>query len=167
MPEEIVGKIARKYMAHYLDASFGSTSKNYVRLGKDLEEYSVDLNPDVNVFKNIIGETSFTHNGYQRGGAVAPFYCEMGDPLFEKLQEIVDTEVQDDGLKTTAVEVHLWDAGSTTGTYTAYCQDVYVVPDSYGGDTSGYQIPFSVYHVGPRTVGTFTLSTKTFAPTNG
>ena len=73
MPEEIVGKIARKYMAHYLDASFGSTSKNYVRLGKDLEEYSVDLNPDVNVFKNIIGETSFTHNGYQRGGAVAPF----------------------------------------------------------------------------------------------
>lgn len=36
-------KIQRKYMAHYLNAHFASDSTgkdDYIRLGKDLEEYS-------------------------------------------------------------------------------------------------------------------------------
>ena len=38
------GKIARKYMAHFLDSGSlcGGTS-GYERLGKDLEEYNVEL----------------------------------------------------------------------------------------------------------------------------
>ena len=31
-------KIERKYLAHYLDASFGGSTVNYVSIGKDLEE---------------------------------------------------------------------------------------------------------------------------------
>ena len=162
----IVGKIARKYMAHFLDTSFTINATTptpmYNRLGKDLEEYTVGMNPDVTVFKNILGETNMTNNGYERGGSVEPFYCEVGDPLFEKLQDFVDNETQDDGLKTYICEVHLWDETST-GVYTAYRQPCYVVPTSYGGDTSGYQIPFDIHYVGERQAGSFTLSTKTFA----
>lgn len=33
-------KIERKYMAHYLNAAFGSGDASYTRLGSDLEEYS-------------------------------------------------------------------------------------------------------------------------------
>ena len=35
-------KIERKYMAHYLNANFANDdgTASYVRLGKDLEEYS-------------------------------------------------------------------------------------------------------------------------------
>ena len=60
------GKIARKYMAHFLDSGSlcGGTS-GYERLGKDLEEYNVELNPDTETSKNIIGESTFKHNGYE------------------------------------------------------------------------------------------------------
>lgn len=33
-------KIERKYMAHFLNAAFGSGTASYCRLGNDLEEYS-------------------------------------------------------------------------------------------------------------------------------
>lgn len=160
MASSVTGKIARKYMAHYLDASFGSGTANYVRLGTDLEEYNVELNPDTETKKNIIGETSFVHNGYERSSEADPFYAVVGDPLFEKLQHFIDDEITDDGLKTTMLEVHLWDGDESTG-YTAVKQDVYVVPNSYGGDTSGYQIPFTVNYVGPRTKGKFKTGTFT------
>lgn len=159
----VTGKIERKYMAHYLDTSFGGSSTNYVRLGKDLEEYNVELNPDTEVTKNILGETSFKHNGYEVSSEADPYYAEVGDALFDKLQEIVDTRATGDTCKTKSLEVHLWDGTETAG-YTAYEQPCYVVPTSYGGDNSGYQIPFTVTYVGERVKGKFVPSTKTFTP---
>lgn len=46
-------KIERKYLAHFIDASFGtgSATPNYIRLGADLEEYNLELNPDIEVSK--------------------------------------------------------------------------------------------------------------------
>ena len=60
-------KIERKLLAHYIDASFDTTGNTpkYVRLGKDLEEYNLELNPDVEVSKNIWGESTIKHNGYE------------------------------------------------------------------------------------------------------
>lgn len=53
-------KIERKYLAHFLDAKFGVKTQgeetytpNYTRLGKDLEEYNEELNPDVEVNKTF------------------------------------------------------------------------------------------------------------------
>lgn len=168
MPETVVGKIARKFMAHFLDSTFGGSTPAWYRLGKDLEEYNVDLNPDTESKKNILGETTFIHNGYEPSSESEPYYARVGDALFEKLQAIVDDRKTDDSLKTYALEVHLWD-GTTTGeganavtTYTAYREDCYVTPTSYGGDTSGYQIPFTVSYVGNRTKGTYNPTTGTF-----
>ena len=47
----MANKIERKYLAHFIDASFGtgSATPKYVRLGADLEEYNLDLNPDIEV----------------------------------------------------------------------------------------------------------------------
>ena len=157
----VKGKIARKYMAHFLDASFGGTTPEWYRLGEDLEEYSVDLNPDTEVKKNILGNTSFNHNGYEPSADSDPYYARVGDPLFEHLQDIVGTLATDDGCKTSSLEVHLWDGSESAG-FTAYKQDCYVVPTSYGGDTSGYQIPFSVNYVGDKTKGTYNPTTKAF-----
>ena len=80
----------------------------------------------------------------------------VGDALFEKLQAIVDGQKTDDSLKTYAYEVHLWQTGSAEGTFEAYRQEVYVVPMSYGGDTTGYQIPFELHYVGEKVKGDFT-----------
>ena len=154
----VTGRIERKYMAHFIDTAFatGTATPSWYRIGKDLEEYSVELNPDTEVIKNILGNSTFRHNGYEPSASAEPFYAEVGDPLFAKLQSIVDNRDSGDQLKTSALEVHLWEEGSTSNTYVAYKQTCYLTPTSYGGDTSGYQIPFDVSYVGDRTAGTFT-----------
>lgn len=161
----VTGKIARKYMGHYLDAGSlcGGSKPEYERLGKDLEEYNIELNPDTEVKKNICGETSFVHNGYEPSSEADPYYAETGSVLFEKLQKIVDERYQDDNLKTHAVEVHLW-TEAEAGAYEAYQQECYVVPTSYGGDTSGYQIPFTVNYTGERVKGKYNVNAGTFTP---
>lgn len=158
---EITGKIERKYMAHFLDSSFGKLTPNWVRLGKDLEEFSIDLSPDTETSKNILGETSFRHNGYEATSEADPYYANTEDELFPKLQDIVDNRHTGDQCKTSSLEVHLWEGNEEDG-FVAWKQDCYVVPTSYGGDTSGYQIPFTINYVGARVKGKYNPGTKTF-----
>lgn len=153
-------KIERKYLAHYIDAGFG-TEVNYVRLGADLEEYGDELNPDVEITKNILGEQSVRHSGYEVQSNVDPYYAYTGDPLFEQLAMIANERLNGDDCKTTKVDVMLEEDGTVAW---AYREDVYVIPNSIGGDTSGVQIPFTVYSSGNRVKGTFDVKTKTFTP---
>ena len=159
----ITGKIARKYMAHFLDAGFMGATPEWYRLGEDLEEFNVELNPDTEKKKNILGNNSFVHNGYEVTADAEPFYARVGDALFERLQQIVDTQATDDGCRTYALEVHLWEEPAD-GAYTAYRQVCYVVPTSYGGDTSGHHIPFAFNYVGDKVKGAYNPTTRTFTP---
>lgn len=160
--------VERKYLAHYLDASFGDVTASYVRLGKDLEEYNEELNPDVEVSKNIIGEQSVKHSGYQVQADVDPFYYkDYDDALSNKIMEIANERSIGDKCKTTQVDVLLKPGATESATPTAvwaYREDVYVIPNSIGGDTSGVQIPFTVYRDGNRVKGTWDVSKKTFTP---
>jgi hypothetical protein len=163
MSEKIVGKIKRKFMAHFIDSASADSSVAYVRLGKDLEEYDVEMNANVDTKNNIWGETSVTLDSYQPQASADPYYAEIGDPLFERLQAIVDERQTLDDLKTTVVEVHLWEEDEeNSGAYVAYREDAIIEVTSYGGDTTGYQIPFNVHHTGNRVKGLFNLKTKTF-----
>lgn len=157
----MANKIERKYLAHFIDASFGtgSATPNYIRLGADLEEYNLDMNPDIEVSKNILGDSTIKHNGYEPQSSVDTFYAVTGDALFETLSDIANERKTGDDCKTTAVDVLLNDKGVVTW---AYREDVMVVPTSMGGDTSGVQVPFSVYYCGNRTKGTFDVTKKTF-----
>ena len=154
-------KIERKYMAHFLNAAFGSDTASYCRLGNDLEEYSPELSANVEKKNNILGQTSVTIDSYQKQGEVAPYYAEKNDPLFEKLQAIIDGNLVLDELKTDIVEVKLWD-NDTAGAYPAVREECYIEVVSYGGDTTGYQIPFNVHYTGVKTKGTFDPATKKF-----
>lgn len=156
-----MSKIERKYLAHYIDASFGAENATYTRLGKDLEEYNEELNPDVEVQKNILGEQNVLHNGYEVQSEVDPFYAYSDDPLFERLAKIANERLTGDDCVTTKVDVLLNADGSQVW---AYREKVWVVPNSIGGDTSGVQIPFTVYSAGERVAGTFDVKTKTFTP---
>lgn len=154
-----MAKVERKYLAHYLDASFGKESPSYVRLGKDLEEYNEELNPDVEVQKNILGEQSVNHSGYEVQSEVDPYYAEIGDPLFEQLSKIANERLTGDATMTTKVDVLLNSDGSVVW---AYREKVAVIPDSIGGDTSGVQIPFTIYNAGERVKGEWNTGSKTF-----
>ena len=156
-------KIERKYMAHYLNAAFANDdgTASYVRLGADLEEYSPELSANVEKKNNILGQTSVTIDGYQKQGEVSPYYAEKGDPLFEKLQTIIDNDMVLDDLKTDIVEVKLWNEESA-GAFPAVKEECYIEVSSYGGDTTGYQIPFNIHYTGVKTNGTFDVTKKTF-----
>lgn len=158
--------IERKYLAHYIDASFGGGTVSYVRLGKDLEEYNEELNPDVEVAKNIIGEQSVKHSGYEVQADVDPFYFEdYDDVLSEKIMELANTRATGDKCKTTMVDVLLKPGATENAAPTvvwAYREDVYVIPNSVGGDTSGIQTPFTIYKAGNRVKGTWDVAKKSF-----
>lgn len=163
--------IERKYLAHYLDAKFDVTyaAAEYVRIGKHLEEYNEELNPDVEVTKNIWGEQSVQHSGYEVQADVDPYYYEdYDDALSNKIMELANTRATGDKCKTTMVDVLLKPGTSEEQPPTviwAYREDVYVVPNSVGGDTSGIQTPFTVYKAGNRVKGTWNVKEKTFSVT--
>ena len=153
----------RKFLMHFIDASFGDSTTNYVQLGEDLEEYNEELNPQVDVKQNILGAQRVQHNGYQVQSNVEPYYAYEDDPLFPKLAAIANERKTGDGCKTTKVDVLVNEDGTQQW---AYREDVVVIPDSIGGDTSGVQIPFTIYNAGNRTAGTWNASNRTFNPTS-
>lgn len=156
--------IERKYLAHFVDAAFDKTGEatNYVRLGKDLEDYNVELNPDIETTKNIWGESRTKVKGYEPEGDVETFYAYEGEALYEKLFAIVNNRSTGSELETTVVDVLINSDGTAVK---AYRENAVIVPQSIGGDTAGMQIPFNVYYNGDRTEGTWTVATKKFTPT--
>ncbi len=151
-------KYERKYLAHFIDDSFGNETTNYFRLGKDLEEYNIELNPDVETKTNILGEASTNVKGYSPQGTVETYYARKGEALFTHLFDIVNERATGSKLETTVVDVLLSSDGTVES---AYQEKVIVVPSSIGG-SDGVVIPFDIYYVGSRIAGTFDLSTKKF-----
>lgn len=139
--------IERKYLAHFLDASMGGTTLNYTRIGKDLEEYNEELNPQVELKKNILGEQSTHHQGYEVQSNVEPYYADPDDPLYAPLENIVLNRSQGKDCMTTKIDALLNADGTVKW---AWKEDVMLVPTAHGGNTSGYQIPFTIYNCGNR-----------------
>ena len=156
-----MAKIERKYMAHFLNGAKPGEEAVYERLGQDLEEFAPELSAQVETKKNILGENSVVISGYEKTAAVEPFYAQEGSALFNRLQEIIDNDLVLDDLKADVVDVKLWDENDN-GAYPAVKETVYLEITSYGGDTTGYQIPFTLHYTGEKVKGTFNLSTKTF-----
>ena len=155
-----MAKIERKYLAHFINTAT-SDAAVYERLGKDLEEFSPEMSAQVDTKKNILGESSILISSYEKTGSVEPYYAEKNSALFSRLQKIIDDQQVLDDLKADVVEVKLWEEAEG-GAYPAVKEEVYIEVTSYGGDTTGYQIPFTLHFTGARTKGTFNLATKTF-----
>ena len=156
-----MAKIERKYLAHFINTAAPGEEAVYERLGKDLEEYSPEMSAQVDTKKNILGETSVLISSYEKTGAVEPYYAESGSGLFERLQGIIDEAKVLDDVKADIVEVKLWEDAEGTA-YPAIREECYIEVTSYGGDTTGYQIPFTVHYTGAKVKGTFDVSTKVF-----
>ena len=150
-----MAKIERKYLAHFLEVG-----EEYVRLGKDLEEYSPELSAQVEKTKNILGEVAVNITGYEKTGEVEPYFAEQGDPLFRKLQEIIDGDLVLENCKAAMVEVKLWEGEGTA--FPAVREECYLEVTAYGGDAQGYQIPFTVHYTGVKEKGTFDIKSNTF-----
>ncbi len=157
-----MAKIERKYLAHFINTA-ASGEAVYERLGKDLEAYSPELSAQVDTRKNILGQSSVLISGYEKTGAVEPYYAESDSGLFARLQAIIDDGLILENLKTDVVEVKLWEQ-SGEGQFPAVKESCYIEVTSYGGDTTGYQIPFTLHYTGEKVKGTFDVAAKTFTP---
>ena len=147
------------------DNKSAPTNVDWEVLGKDNDDLTKDLNPDTETPKNVLGETTFKHSGYEPSVSLDPYYADPNSALYDKLKAAaVQEKYGDEDIKGYFVETIFDGTQSTAGhlTGTGYMREAYIVPESTGGDTAGYSIPFTVNPVGPMTVVTvdYTLATR-------
>ena len=152
-------KIERKYLAHYINVS-AEGEPVYERLGQDLESYAPEMSAQVETKRNILGQSAVVISGYEKSGAVETYYADSDSGLFSRLQDIVDEDLVLEKLRTEVVEVKLWKENE--GKYEAIREEAYIAVNSYGGDTTGYQIPFTLHYTGKKVKGWFDVASKTF-----
>lgn len=169
MPETTIGKLPRSAHITYIDASFGGATPVWYRIGKDVEDMSVNLNPQTETKKNIWDETTVEDNGYEPQIDVDTYYANPDDPangaamFYAKLKNIAMNRLTGEACKTKYMEVLI---DKITGAYDAWVEDCVVKPTSYGGPQGGVAIPYTVYPDGNREQGTVTITDKvpTYTP---
>ena len=154
-----MAKLEREALMTYLDTAFNTkvadaSKASFEILGDDIEELSVEMNPDTEQKKNILGQTKTTDNGYSPSFSATPYYADPDKKLYPKLRDICMERKSGDACKTLLLEVIVEDTKQTT--HTAYLREVLVKPDSYGGGTDGFSIPFTVSEDGAWAKGAVT-----------
>ena len=152
-------KLEREAMATYLDAKFNTKTADAANaefeiIGDDIEEMSVELNSDTEQIKNILGQTRTKDKGYTPSMDADPFYADPDKALYPKLRDIAMERLTGDDCKTLMLEVIVEDTAAET--HTAWVREVMVKPQSYGGSTEGFNIPFTVSEDGESVKGTVT-----------
>ncbi len=161
-------KLNREALAHYLDTAWNkkvadASKAVFEILGDDIEEMSVEMNPETEQRKNILGQTKTIDSGFTPTMSADPWYANTDSGLYEHMKEIVFEQLKGDERKTLMLEVVVEDTEATT--HTAYLREVKVTPTSYGGGTEGFNIPFTVDFDGAYAKGTVTAeSVKAGSP---
>lgn len=150
------GKLKRSHLLHFVDSTFGGTgTPKFWLIGKDVEDMSVELNPDTETKKNILDETSVNDNGYEPSMDVDTYYANPGDDIYDQIKDIAMNRLTGDACKTTILEVLV---DKTSSPYDAWTEDVIIKPQSYGGPQGGVSIPYKVAFAGNRKKGTVAFS---------
>lgn len=152
-------KLNREALAHYIDAAWNLNLKDvdkaeFELIGDDIEEMSVEMNPDTSQVKNILGQSRTVDNGFAPTMSADPWYADPDKKIYPKLRDIALEQKKGDERKTLMLEVIVEDTEAST--HLAYVREVKVTPTSYGGGTEGFNIPFNVEFDGGWIKGTVT-----------
>lgn len=163
---ENAGKILRGCRAMW--GSFDKT--DWTLLGKDDDDLSIDMNPETDSKKNVLGDTVTDNKGYKP--SISPNYiARREDSIYPPLQKIVNTLSTDERnttmymlVATLTEEVKESDTKTLTGE--GYMVKTQVVVNNDGGGTAGYTIPFTASEDGGRIPGTVSVTERvpTFTP---
>lgn len=161
-------KLKREQLAHYLDTAWNRKVADVDKavfeiLGEDIEDMSVEMNPETTQSKNILGQTKTTDNGFAPTMSADPWYADSESKLYPHMKDIIFEHLKGDERKTLMLEVIIEDTEAET--HLAYVREVKVTPNSYGGGTEGFNIPFTVDFDGAWAKGSVTAeSLKSGAP---
>lgn len=148
-----MSNLARKTLVHFIQPPSG----DWYKIGLDIDDMSMELNPDVESKQNILGETSVVHNGFSPSMDADPYYANPDDSVYDDLAHIaMNRDYSDAASRWQLLEVIISDETATS--HAAWQEDAVIIPQSYGGDTSGFQIPFQVQPAGNRRQGTVTIT---------
>lgn len=152
-------KLNREALAHYIDSAWNLNLKDvdkaeFELIGDDIEEMSVEMNPDTSQVKNILGQSRTVDNGFAPTMSADPWYADPDKKIYPKLRDIALEQKKGDERKTLMLEVIVEDTEAST--HLAYVREVKVTPTSYGGGTEGFNIPFNVEFDGGWIKGTVT-----------
>lgn len=176
-PTPIAKKLPRSALLHYINVDFTVTATNatWELIGKDVEDMSVELNPQMETKKNILDETTNNDNGYEPSISVDTYYAHPdtsstpAGKLYAKIKDIMMNRKTGDDCRTLLMEVVVDQSGES---FEAWTEEVIVKPQSYGGAQGGISIPYNIHFDGNRTKGTATYSgltdpnsAKTITPT--
>lgn len=140
-------------------------------IGKDLDDLSIDTNPDTEQTKNVLGETTFSHNGYTPSIAVE-YIARTEDEIYPVLQNIAnklsvsDEDITMDLIVATLTE-EVKESDTKTLTGEGFKVPARIVVDNDGGSTSGYAISFTAYESGNRIQGTVSVANREVTFTAG
>ena len=134
--------------------AYTPASGGWEALGKDNDDLAKELNPDTETTKNVLGETTFKHSGYETELSLDPYYIDPSRMMYAHLLDISLREVYaETDCGGYFAEAFFTTANAQKQTMTGYCyvRSAWFVPQSVGGDTSGYAIPINVIPTGPMT----------------
>lgn len=172
-PTPLTNKLKRSAHLLYIDSSFdikATPTHSWKLVGKDVEDMSVELNPDVETKKNILDENVVTDNGYTPSISVETYFADPSDGAFyTKLRDIAMNRLTGGDCRTYVMEVLVDQTGEVQR---AWREEAVIKPQSYGGAQGGVRIPYNIHFDGNRTEGTATFSgltdtdkAKTIPPT--
>lgn len=157
-----MAKLNRSQLIHWLDATPSSTA-TWFKIGKDVEDMSVDMNATIETKKNILDETSVQHTGYEPSFSVDTYYADPSDAIYDLVEGIALQRLKGDACKTKVLEAVIED--TTAASHEAYTEDVIIEVTSYGGAQGGVAIPYTVHFAGNRVAGTVAIASTTGVPT--
>lgn len=134
-----------------ITVTYTAASGGWEALGKDNDELTKELNPDTETTKNVLGETTLTHSGYEPEIDLDPYYMDPSKIMYDHLLEVALEELYGEGdLLGYFAEAFFTSANKEAQTMTGYCfvRRAWFIPQSVGGDTAGYAIPFNINPVG-------------------
>lgn len=134
-----------------LVVEYTAAAGGWEALGKDNDDLSKELNPDTETSKNVLGETSFKHSGYEPEVSVDPYYIDPSRKMYAHLREVaLEERYGEADLMGYFAEAYFQTANRKTQKMTGYCyvRQAWFVPQSVGGDTAGYGIPITINPIG-------------------
>lgn len=126
---------------------FVAASSPWEALGKDNDDLSKELNADTETTANVLGETTFTHSGFEPEVSLDPYYIDPGRKLYAWIRDIAMNEKYDEATCVGYFAECSFDTANPEKqimTGTANVRKAWYIPQSIGGDTSGAAIPTNI-----------------------
>lgn len=161
------GDIKREEFKLFADVSAAGdgASPEWELQGSKIEDMSIELNPNVETMTDVTGVSATTLDKYEEQTSVEPYYAKRESKLAAILYNIVRNRKTLSDCERTFCCVNIF-AGANSA-FDAWTQKAIIAVQSFGGNTKGLQIPYTIHWIGEREYGTAKIDngTMTFTKT--